>query len=188
MDKAVRHVSRCLVAGIIAVLPVGGTILAVVLAEQTISESWLMRQGYYFPGLGLILAVLVVYALGLVVTTFLGRWLWRGIDRLLSSLPLVGPLYRTLKQVLGYGEGDGAMFHRVVMIRSPFSGAEEVGLVTNEVTDEAGAAKLLLFLPGSPNPTNGRLLVADATAVREVDMSVHEALKSLVSAGKTPIR
>lgn len=183
-----RHVGRCLVAGIVAILPVGGTILTIVLAEQTISESWLDRQGFYFPGLGLILVFLAVYALGLVVTTFLGRWLWRAVDRVLSAAPVLGSLYRTLKQILGYGEGRDAMFHRVVMVTSPFTGAEEVGLVTNEVADADGASKLLVFLPGAPNPTTGRLLVADAAAVRDVDTSVHEALKSLVSVGKNPIR
>lgn len=188
MGALSRHVGRCLVAGIIAVLPVGGTILTVVLAEQTISESWLDRQGFYFPGLGLIVVFLVVYLLGLVVTTFLGRWVWRGIDGVLVRAPVIGSLYRTLKQILGYGEGRDAMFHRVVMVTSPFTGAEEVGLVTNEVADADGEAKLLVFLPGSPNPTTGRLLVTDAARVRDVDTSVHEALKTLVSVGKNPIR
>ena len=187
MHPVSRHFTRCLIAGLIAILPIGGAILSLLLAERTISESWLERQGFYFPGLGLLLAIALLYALGLIVTTFICRWVWRRMDLLLANVPALGPLYRTLKQILGYGEGRDALFTRVVMVRSPFTGSEEVGLVTNEVGDEQGVPRLLVFLPGSPNPTTGRLLVADPATVRPVDVSVHEALKALVSAGKSPI-
>ncbi|MHC5009788.1 MAG: DUF502 domain-containing protein [Planctomycetota bacterium] len=188
MQTLIRHVTRCVIAGIIAILPIGGLVLTLVLAERSIAESWLADQGFYFPGLGLLAAAALVYLLGLVVTTFLGRWLWARIDALLRNLPGLGSLYKTLKQIFGYGEGEEGVFKRVVLVQSPLSNGREVGLVTNEISEEGESAKLLVFVPGSPNPTTGRLVLAEADAVQPLDIRVNDALKSLLSVGSTPLQ
>jgi uncharacterized membrane protein len=186
MDTVLRHVGRCLLAGALAILPVGGLVLALVLAETTISKSWRGNVPFYVPGMGIVLALVAVYVLGLVTTTFLGRWFWRVTDRLLERLPALGRLYITLKQVLGYGEGERALFRRVVLVPSG-GGGHELGLVTNEVPGPDGRARLLVFVPGSPNPTGGRLVLAEPGEVVAVATPVHEVLKALLSAGSTPL-
>ncbi len=187
MKKITRHLSKCLVAGIVALLPIAGTVLTVVYFETMLAESWLADQPYYFPGLGLLAAVVVIYGIGFVVSTFLGRWIWARVDRLLDSLPALGGLYQTLKQILGYGEGQDAMFQRVVMIRSRDVDAEELALVTNELRDDDGAVRYVVFVPGSPNPTAGRLLLMAESALRPIDMPVSDAMRALVSVGKTSL-
>ena len=181
MNAIVRHVTRCLLAGTLTILPVGGLVLALALAEKTVSESWLAKQPYYVPGMGIVAALLLVYALGLVAATFVGRFFWKLIDRLLENLPGLGRLYVTLKQVLGYGEGAHALFRRVVLVPNP--GGHELGLVTNEVAGPDGRTQLILFLPGSPNPTAGRLVLADPQQVVAVATPVHDVLKAMLSAG-----
>ena len=183
MKPILRHVARCVIAGIIAVLPVGGTVLTLLYVEDTLAESWLARQPFYFPGMGILAAIVLVYVLGLIITSFLGKWVWRGVDALLARLPLLGGLYKTLKQILGYGKGEDAVFKQVVLLESPIAGAQELGLVTNRMVSREGAEQLLVFVPGSPNPTSGKLVMADPKSVRNLDVSVHAALKSLVSAG-----
>lgn len=179
-----RHLTRTLVAGLVALLPVGGLVLSVVWAEDAVAETWLADQAWYVPGLGLIGVALVLYVIGLIVTTFLGRWLWRIVDALIEELPLLGGLYATLKQLLGYGEGKDAMFLETVWVPAHGFDAQELGLVTQRLDD---GARLVVFVPSSPTPTNGRMLVLPASGVRPCALSVHEALKALVSVGKTSL-
>ncbi len=187
MQYISRHVTRCFLAGIVALLPIGGFVLTVAYLEAMIAGSWLARQPYYFPGLGLIATAAVIYLIGLTVSTFLGRWLWKRVDALFDSLPALGRLYQTLKQIIGYGEGKDAIFQRVVLIRGSEPDGSELGLVTNETTDDAGTIKLIVFVPGAPNPTSGRLIVIDAARTIALSVTVHDALKTLLSVGKTPV-
>ncbi len=152
MKNPARHLTRCMVAGIVALLPMGGAVLTVVWLESAIAGSWRADPDhFYFPGLGLLLALLAVYLTGLFVTTFVGRWLWRTLDRLLESLPLLGTLYQSLKEVLGYDSGKERFFRGVVAVRS--DDGFEIGLVTGEATGPDGRPHTLVFVPSSPNPT-----------------------------------
>ena len=179
-----RHLVRCFFAGIVALLPVGGTVLAVVYLESVLASSWLAGQSFYFPGLGLLLAATLVYVIGLGVTTFIGRWLWTRVDRLLDRLPALGQLYQTLKQILGYGGGKDALFHSVVMVAHNDSGGRQLGLITSRFSDATGA-KSVVFLPGAPNPTAGQLVVLADNKIEPLDTMVSDAMKALVSVGKT---
>ncbi len=187
MQYLSKHISRCFLAGIVALLPIGGFVVAVAYLEATIASSWLAKQPFYFPGLGLLVSAAAIYLIGLTVSTFLGRWLWKRVDRLFDSLPALGRLYQTLKQIIGYGEGKEAIFQRAVLIRAREPEGSELGLVTNETTDESGARKLIVFVPGAPNPTVGRLIVIDADRTIPLAVTVSDALKALLSVGKTPL-
>lgn len=105
------------------------------------------------------------------------------MDGSLSRFPALGILYRTLKQILGFDTGEGALFQRVVLVRDDSTSSTEIGLVT--ASDGDGEAKhLIVFVPGSPNPSQGRLLRIPASRVDATDWSVDKALKSLFSVGK----
>ena len=90
-------------------------------------------------------------------------------------------------QIIGYGEGKDAIFLRVVLICGESTQGSELGLVTNETLDASGARKLIVFVPGAPNPTGGRLIVIDAARTVPLSVSVSDALKTLLSVGKTPL-
>jgi len=189
MKTFMRHLSRCFIAGIVALLPVGGLVLTVAYLEYTISESGLSAQPWYFPGLGLLLAVVIVYVIGLIVTTVMGRWAWSLIEGLIRRLPGLGQLYTTMKQVLGYGEGEGALFQRVVLISDRTDNGREMGFVTQtrDCPEAGGGARLNVFVPGSPNPMVGRLVVLDADQVQPTDIAVSDAMKALVAVGAAPL-
>ena len=177
------HFTRNLVAGIVVLLPVAGTVLTVVYLEDAISSSWLAKQPFYFPGFGLLLTIALVYVVGMIASTVAGRWAWRSVDGLLKRVPAIGVFYQTLKQLLGYGEGEGAIFREVVMVREGEQAIYEFGLVTNRQGDE-----LTVFVPSAPNPTTGRVLVIPASEVRATDISVGDLMRYLVSLGKTPLK
>lgn len=180
-----KHLSKCFIAGLLAILPIAGTILVLGYLESTISSSGISKLPFYFPGLGLALTCLVVYLLGLVTATLAGQWLWKQIDRAVNSVPAVGKLYTSLKQILGYGEGKEAVFQEVVIVKSLSEHGHEVGLVTNRFRDPQGNLKLIVFVPGAPSPTVGRMVILPPEHVVPSPCSVHEALKTLLTIGKS---
>lgn len=187
MNAPTRHVTRCLVAGIVALLPLGGVVFAIVGLESMLTQSWRdQAAGWYFPGLGLLLAMLVVYVIGLFVTTFVGRWLWRRIDRLLENLPLLGTLYQSLKEVLGYDSARERFFQGVVAV--PADEGFELGFVTGSAAGPDGKPHTLVFVPSAPNPTNGKLLLVEPARLQKLDVRTADALRALVSMGKTSLR
>jgi uncharacterized membrane protein len=187
MNTISRHITRCMIAGIVALLPVGGTVLAILYMEDSIADAGLRDHPLYFPGVGLIAAAGLIYVVGLVFSTFLGRWLWRLIDSILEKLPGLGLLYRTLKQILGYGKGEDAIFQEVVLVPSRSHDALEIGLVTNRARDPDGVERLYVFVPGAPNPADGRLLLMEEAHLKRLDVPVSEAMKNLLSVGKTDL-
>lgn len=179
-----RHITRCLVAGIVALLPLGGAIVSIAWLEGAITGQWRSNpDNFYFPGLGLLLAFVVLYLVGLFITTFVGRWLWRGVDRLIEGLPLLGTLYTSLKEVLGYDNAKGRFFQAVVAVR--VHDGFEIGLVTGEAKGPGGAMHKLVFMPSSPNPANGRLMLLAPEQLVALDLRTADALRLLVSIGKT---
>ena len=183
MKTASRHISRCCIAGIVALLPIGGALLTIYYLETQLAGPWLKEQGFYFFGCGILVAGLIIYLIGLVVSTFIGKFLWRRFDGMLDSIPLLGKLYQTLKQILGYGEGPDAVFQRVVLVSSRDTQGQELGLVTAEARDISGKQLVTVFLPGSPNPTTGRIIMVPTSELTAVEMKVNDALMSLVSVG-----
>lgn len=175
-----RHFVRCIIAGVVALLPIGGTVLTIAYAESMLSQTWREAGYFYFPGMGLLLSIILLYFVGLFVTTFLGRWLWRRMDHVLQSLPILGGLYQTLKQILGYDSGEEAFFQEVTLVPSDDTGGVQIGLVTSRRED----GTCCVFLPGSPNPTTGRMVIVEESRIEKMDCSVSDALKSLVSVGK----
>lgn len=181
MEQIQRHFVVCLITGLITILPIGGTVLLIVFAERSLSP--LIPAKFYFPGEGLLVVVALLYLLGLTLTSVIGRWIWDVLDDCLSRLPGLGMLYRTLKQILGFDAGEGALFQRVVLVRDDSTNSREIGLVTASEGD-GETKQLIVFIPGSPNPSQGRLLRIAASRVEPTDWSVDRALKSLFSVGK----
>lgn len=186
MNATTRHVTRCMVAGIVALLPMGGAVFTIVWLENTISGSWRSQLGFYFPGLGLLLALLLVYLTGFFVTTFVGRWVWRQFDRVLENVPLLGTLYQSLKEVLGYDSARERFFQGVVAV--PADEGYELGFITGQSPGPDGAPHTLVFVPSAPNPTNGKLLLVEPGRLKKLDVRTADALRALVSMGKTSLR
>jgi uncharacterized membrane protein len=187
MNQISRHFTKNILAGLVAILPIGGLILTIGYLETSISSAGLTRLPFYFPGLGILLALVMIYLIGLILTTFIGKWLWKLIDKLLNNLPALGKLYQTLKQILGYGEGEDAIFQQTVLVPAQGGTGMEIGLVTNRIKLPDGSENLVIFIPGSPNPTTGRLVISKPDMVTQTKTPVNSAFKILVAAGKSEI-
>jgi uncharacterized membrane protein len=182
-----KHFTQCFLAGLVAILPIGGLILILYkldAALDSLLKSWSLPD---FPGRGLLVGIILIYLLGLTVTTFIGKWMWDHLDRVLSHVPGLAMLYNTLKQILGYGSGKDALFLRVVFIKDEAAGTLELGLVTEEMEIENHAKRWAVFMPGSPNPALGRMVLVEPTRCIATNIPVDVAIKALLSTGKTGI-
>lgn len=148
-----------------------------------------LPPGLRIPGLGLLLTLLVVLGTGVLATNILGRKLIQWTEWIFSRLPFVRGIYSTFRQlvdVVSPPEGDGN-FQRVVLVEFPRAGIWSVGLVTGEsggeVRRQLDTDLLHLFVPTTPNPTSGYLLIVPRRDVVPLEMSVQEAMQVIVSGG-----
>lgn len=158
-------------------------------ARRVKLDSW--WSSYYGMDLvGLVLAVVLIYIIGVVLGSFIGRRLYLRGERLLNRVPLIGRVYPSVKQVTDFlvgGGEDKLKFSRVVAVEYPRKGCWSVGLVTGEppraITEHAGEECLTIFVPSAPTPFTGWVIVAPKRDTIELAMTVEDAVKFAVSAG-----
>lgn len=143
---------------------------------------------YAIPGIGVVIAVLFLFIVGILATNIMGRFFVRLGESILDRLPVVRSLYSATKQIFETVFADKAdAFREVVMIEYPRKGIWVLGFLTGtakgEVQDKTGVEVVNVFVPTTPNPTSGFLLFVPRKDIKIMDMSVEEGLKLIVSAG-----
>ena len=167
------------------VTPVLTNIVALVAPGPWLQWAWV---NYIAPLVSVLLAVTMVYLIGLVGGNVLGRQLLSWLEGLLLHVPVVRGIYSAARQFVDtFSRSDGKAFRSVVLVEFPREGCWSIGLVTGEpaavVTQATGKKLVTVFVPTSPNPTGGYVLfVPDDRALR-LDMSVDDALKLVISGG-----
>ncbi|MEM1072103.1 MAG: DUF502 domain-containing protein [Planctomycetota bacterium] len=137
---------------------------------------------------GLVIAIVLLYLSGRLLGSFLGRWSYSRLETLLQAVPGFKQVYPHVKQVVDLIMGDQKMaFSRVVLIQYPREGIWTVGLVTSSslkpIADEAGSEVLCVFVPTSPTPFTGFTVNVKAHECVDVDMTIEQALRFVVTAG-----
>ena len=143
---------------------------------------------FTIPGLGVLIAVIILTALGALAANFFGRTIISIGERLVSSVPLVRNVYGALKQLMEtVFSGQSNSFKEVVLIEYPMKGLYVVAFVSaggNKTLREKISDDVLgLFVPTTPNPTSGFLLYTSRANTIPIDMSVEEAAKLIISFG-----
>lgn len=142
----------------------------------------------HVPGLGVILLVLVLLVTGALVSNVAGRWWMKQWDRLITHIPIVKSIYSSVKKVSDTLFSDGGnAFRQALLIQYPRQGvwtiAFQTGTPSGEVADMLDGEHISVYVPTTPNPTSGFFLVVPRTEVKELDMSVDEALTYVISMG-----
>jgi uncharacterized membrane protein len=138
---------------------------------------------------GFIVALLVVFAVGFVIASWVGRRIFRGGERLLTRIPMVKIIYPYAKQVTDFVFGDKKKpsYSSVVAVEYPRPGVWCIGFVTGEglrsIKDRVKKKMLNIFIPCSPTPMSGFAIVIATDEIVPVDMSVDEAMRFIISAG-----
>jgi len=139
------------------------------------------------PVVNLLMSLLVILILGLVGTNIVGKKLLGGVSRFLMRLPLVSSIYGAAKQVVETFHGPNQSFQKVVLVQFPHKGNWMMGLVACEREDSVALSSekkmFSVFIPTTPNPTSGFLVLVSPKDVVELDYDVEEAFKYIVSSG-----
>lgn len=146
------------------------------------------QLGVDIPGLGTLLTLLIVLVTGLVATNFFGRRIILFWESLLARVPVVKSIYYSVKQVSDtLFSGTGDTFGKVLLVRYPhpeaWSLAFQTGVPTPEVAQHCDEDLVSVFIPTAPSPVNGFFFFVKKSDTVELDISVDEALKYIVSMG-----
>lgn len=173
------HLRNKLLAGALSAVPIAVVIWAAVLLEEN-AKPLVEPLGFYFPGLGILLAIVAVYALGLIVTSLIGQIFLGVTDKVLRRVPGLSLLYQAWKDVLVSDPKKAGVFDKVVLVPVPEGQGTQLGFTSGQTVD---GRSYCVFLPGVPNPIAGRLVFVEQDACVSVEMSVEDAFKFLLSTG-----
>ncbi len=188
---------KYLITGLLIWIPLAITIWVLDLIVSTMDQSLLLLPpqyqpqvllGYQIPGLGALLTLVVVFATGVLASNILGQrllWFW---EYVLGRIPVVKTIYNSVKQVSDtlFAPG-GQAFSRALLVQYPREGSWTIAFLTGrpggDVANHLRGEYLSVYVPTTPNPTSGFFLVMPRSEVIELDMSVDEALKYVISMG-----
>lgn len=145
--------------------------------------------GLRFPGLGIITLILFILFIGTISTNYFGNRIVRYWEDMMQKVPLVRGVYSTVKQVMETFSIKHN-FHGVALVEYPRKGCFSIGFVTGDVAGESvglAGKYQTVFVPTTPNPTAGFLLVLPEAEVGHLDMSVEEGMKFIISLGLVPL-
>ncbi|HHF7365385.1 TPA: DUF502 domain-containing protein [Legionella bozemanae] len=147
--------------------------------------------GHYVPGIGVILSLIILLVTGVIVTNYLGQRLVGWGESALDRIPLVRSIYKTVKQVINAVlSTNSEAFRKVVLIEYPRKGlwtiAFQTGTANTAINNKTKDEMISVFIPTTPNPTSGFLIMLPRNDVIELDMSIDEALKFIISLGVMP--
>jgi len=192
-----HRIRRYLIAGLLVWLPLVTTVFIIRFLVELVDKSLnLLPKAYQpgallgvnIPGAGIVFILLVVLLTGMLVTNILGRRLVSIWDGLLNRIPLVRTIHSAVKQVLStiFSSG-GQSFRNVYLIEYPRAGLWSIGFQTGvgseEIKSHIEDDIITLFIPTTPNPTSGFLIMAKRSESLKLDMSVDDALKMVISLG-----
>ncbi len=147
--------------------------------------------GHYIPGLGVVLSLIILLVTGIIATNYFGQRLVAWGESILSKIPLVRSIYKTVKQVINaLMSTNSEAFRKVVLIEYPRKGlwtiAFQTGTANSGINNKTKEELISVFVPTTPNPTSGFLMMLPRNDVIELDMSIDEALKFIISLGVMP--
>jgi uncharacterized membrane protein len=191
-----RSLRRYLVAGVLVWLPILAVIWVIRFLVQLMDQTLLLVPqsyrpealfGFALPGLGALLAFLIVLVTGLLVTNLIGRQLVGYWEELLQRIPLVRSIYSSVKGLAESVFSQDKAFRKVVLIPYPRAGMWSIGFLTaenlGEISARTGVVAVCVFIPATPNPTSGFIVIVPRAEVIELSISVDAAMKMILTLG-----
>lgn len=190
-------IRRYLLAGLVVWLPILVTIMVIRFIVDLLDGTLALIPdayqpehllGHHIPGFGVLLSLVLLFTTGIIATNFFGQRLVSWGESILSRIPLVRSIYNAVKQVINAVlSTNSEAFRKVMLIEYPRKGiwsiAFQTGALNQQINDKAQQELISLFVPTTPNPTSGFLMMLPKQDAIELDMSIDEALKFIISLG-----
>lgn len=190
MKKVFKHVKSLIFRGFLAVIPLILSFFVIRFLYVTIDRrvTGLLDDlvGFKIPGLGFLLVLLLLYFVGLAASNWMGRKAFHIVERATGRIPLIKTVYHLGKQLAEALSLPGKQaFQRAVMVEHFRPGLWTIGLVAGSVTDKKNQGEKLLkiFIPTTPNPTTGFMVMTKESQVRNLDWTISEAINTVISGG-----
>jgi uncharacterized membrane protein len=193
-------VRKYLITGLLIWIPLVITLWVLKLIVDTLDQTLLLLPehwrtesflGVHIPGLGVILTLVIVFVTGVFATNFFGARLVHLWHEILHRIPVVNSIYSSVKQISDtLFSSSGQAFRKALLVQWPQEGMWTIAFLTG--TPGAGVANHLppdsvaVYVPTTPNPTGGYFVIIPRRNVIELDMSVDQALKYIISMGVVP--
>jgi uncharacterized membrane protein len=191
LSKTLSVLKRYFVSGVLVVVPL--ILTYIVLKFMFEAVDGLLQPlfhgifGYFIPGLGVLTTLLIIILAGILTRNFIGAMLYDFGDRILARLPIIRTVYMSTKQLIEAVSGPAvSSFKEVALVEYPRRGAWALSFVSNRIeSDVEGVTKkfVALFIPSTPTPISGMIVLVPAEDVVVVDMTIEEGIKFLVSGG-----
>ena len=202
MKQILRSLRNAFLTGVIVILPLSVTIVVInVLLDRVGTPA----SNFFFfyldpawrdmPAVQLGLEILSIFVVLLLITLFgygsrlvLGRIILKSFERVLESLPFINTVYRTVKQIVDtFSQQKKAVFQEVVLLEYPRKQSYVLGFLTSKAQGEpqavTGEEIVNVFVPTTPNPTSGFLLMIPQADITRLNMSIAEGMKLIISGG-----
>ena len=194
IKKIFKHLRTKIFAGILVILPLGITILILEFVFRMLDnilgpvmpevKVYLFNRNFLIPGLGILGFFLLLYLVGVIATNVIGRKLVSWGDRLFVNIPVVKNIYSSSKQLTdAFSSARKGSFRQAVFVEFPQEGNFVLGFVTNELTDLDQQTKVTVFVPTAFVPPQGFLLFLPKKKILPSQLTVEEAIKSIMSVG-----
>lgn len=188
---------RYFITGLLVLIPLLITIWVLTTLIGLMDQSLLLlppgwrpeaQLGRTVPGIGTLLTLLIIFVTGLIATNFFGKRLILIWEALLSRVPVVKSIYYSVKQVSDTLFSDsGQAFRKALLVQYPREGSWTIAFLTGQpggdVANHLRGEYISVYVPTTPNPTSGFFLMMPKADVVELDMSVDDALKYIISMG-----
>ncbi|HOE15966.1 MAG TPA: DUF502 domain-containing protein [Syntrophorhabdaceae bacterium] len=188
-----KHLKTKFITGLLLLIPLIITIYVVYLIISSIEAmvspairnilSQIIGHEVYIPGTGFIVFIIIVYITGVVASNYFGKTLLAYGETFLKKIPFINVIYGSVKDMTdAFSSEKVKSFREVVLIEFPFQGRYAIGFVTKRIQLE-GMSLCSVFVPTTPNPTSGYLIMAKAEELIFLDMNTDDALKYIISLG-----
>ena len=183
-----RHLGNTFLVGILTSIPLVATYF--VLRFLFVSLDGIFQPvvkfflGRSLPGVGLVALIILVYLLGLIAANVIGRTLIRWFDAGMSRAPVIKYIYSAAKQVVdSLRRLQGVPFKKVVIVEFPKTGMYSLAFITGKAVDFKGQRRIPVFIPHTPNPMTGFLVLLSEEQIIDTDITMEEAMKMVLSGG-----
>lgn len=186
-----------IIAGLLVWLPILATLVVIRFIIDALDSTLKflpakyqpdMLLGLHIPGFGLVLSIAVLILTGMFVTNFIGKRLFDYGESILAKIPLIRTIYHAVKQVSEtIFSSSSQAFRKVLLVEYPRKGLWSIafltGTTTPKINNKAHDDLITIFIPTTPNPTSGFLMMLPTEDIIELDMTIDEALKMVISLG-----
>ena len=188
LKKLLLHIRTTLIAGLLSILPIGVTLFVLKfffeLLDPILGPIFDMGNVRIFPGLGVIVLLILLYVVGIITTKILSARIVNLGHKLIERIPVISSIYSTTRSGVEILSGTQGFESRgVVLVDFPRPAMKAIGLITAELGVLNGEPMVAVYIPTTPVPSSGFLIVVALSDVTHTDISVDDAMKIIVSGG-----